>query len=125
MKFLLCEHCGNVTEMVHDAGVPLYCCNHEMTELTPNTTDGAHEKHVPVVSREDGALIVRLGEASHPMNDDHLMEWVVVETEHGSIRRDLHPGDDTTLRFSVCDCDKPVAVYAYCNLHGLWMAKVS
>ena len=124
MKFLLCEHCGNEVEMVHDVGVPLYCCNHEMIELTPNTSDGATEKHVPVVTRDGSTLTVQLGSAAHPMNDDHLMEWVVVETEHGCQRRDLHPGDDTTLKFAVCDCDKPVAVYAYGNLHGLWMAKV-
>lgn len=125
MKFLLCEHCGNEVEMIRDIGVPIYCCNEPMQELIPNTSDGAAEKHVPVVRKEDGALIVELGSTAHPMQDDHLMEWVVVETEHGCLRRDLHPGDDTTVKFLVCDCDKPVAVYAYCNLHGLWMAKVS
>lgn len=125
MKFFLCEHCGNIVEMVRDVGVPVYCCGEPMKELSANTSDGASEKHVPVVRREDGALIVELGSTAHPMNDDHLMEWVVVETEHGCLRRDLHPGDDTTLKFLVCDCDKPLAVYAYCNLHGLWMTRVS
>ncbi len=125
MKFFQCEHCGNVIEMVHDVGVPVYCCSTKMKELTPNTSDGATEKHVPVIRKEDGGLIVELGSAAHPMNEDHLMEWVVLETEHGCQRRDLRPGDDTTLKFHTCDCDKPIAVYAYCNLHGLWMAKVS
>ena len=123
MKFLICEHCGNEVEMVKDIGVPLYCCNNPMTELIPNTSDGAAEKHVPVVRRDGDTLIVELGENAHPMDDNHLMEWVAVETEHGCIRRDLHPGDETTLHFRVCDCDKPLAVYAYCNLHGLWMSK--
>ncbi len=125
MKFLLCEHCGNLVEMVNDVGAPLYCCNHPMEELTPNTSDGAQEKHVPVVRREGGTLTVELGETAHPMEESHLIEWVVVETEHGCLRRDLHAGDGTTISFPVCDCDRPVAVYVWCNLHGLWMSKIS
>ena len=124
MKFLLCEHCGNEVEMVHDVGVPLYCCNHEMIELTPNTSDGATEKHVPVVTRDGSTLTVQLGSAAHPMNDDHLMEWVVVETEHGCQRRDLHPGDDTTLKFAVCDCDKPARSMPTATCTACGLAKV-
>lgn len=124
-KFLICEICGNIIQMIHDAGVPVYCCGQEMTEMKPNTSDGAAEKHVPVVRQQDGALLVDLGSAAHPMNDDHLIEWVYVETEHGGQRLDLHPGDDTHLKFTLCCCDKPRAVYAYCNLHGLWAAKLS
>ena len=35
----------------------------------------------------------------------------------------LKPGDDPNVTFSLGD-DKAVAVYAYCNLHGLWMTEV-
>ena len=48
MKFYRCEHCGNVITHFVDSGVPVVCCGEPMKELTPNTTDAAVEKHVPV-----------------------------------------------------------------------------
>ena len=46
-KYLVCKHCGNIVEMMHDAGVKVICCGDPMEDLTANTTDGAQEKHVP------------------------------------------------------------------------------
>ena len=31
-------------------------------------------------------------------------------------------GEQPQAVFMLTDCDKPVAAYAYCNLHGLWSA---
>ena len=55
MKYFICEHCGNIIEYVKDTGVPVMCCGQKMTELIPGTTDGAHEKHVPVVTVKETA----------------------------------------------------------------------
>ena len=52
MKFFICEHCGNIITMVQDKHVPVMCCGEKMKELLPGTTDGAFEKHVPVVKAE-------------------------------------------------------------------------
>jgi superoxide reductase len=66
-KFYLCKHCGNLVGMVHNSGVPIICCGEPMNELVPNTTDGAAEKHVPVVSIEGNMVTVEVGSVAHPM----------------------------------------------------------
>lgn len=118
-KFYICRKCGNLVGMVHDAGVPLMCCGQKMDVLEANTVDASGEKHLPVVTVADDMLTVNIGSAPHPMGEDHLIEWVFVETEHGGQRKALKAGDAPTVEFALKD-DKPVAVYAYCNLHGLW-----
>ncbi len=122
-KFYICRHCGNLIEVVHDAGVPIVCCGQKMEALVPNTTDAAGEKHLPVVTVEEGAVNVNVGSVTHPMLDAHYIEWVYVQTEKGGMRKHLKPGQDPNVTFCLED-DKPVAVYAYCNLHGLWMTKI-
>ena len=122
-KFYVCSHCGNVIEKVHDAGVPVVCCGQKMEELIPNTVEASGEKHKPVASVENGVVTVAVGSVAHPMVDEHSIEWVYVETERGGQRKALKPGEAPEVKFLVGD-DKPVAVYAYCNLHGLWMTEV-
>jgi len=122
-KFYICRHCGNVVEMVNDAGVPVVCCGEKMEELVPNTVDASGEKHKPVVSVKDGVVSVNVGSVDHPMVPEHSIEWVYVETENGGVRKNLKPSEAPKAEFNV-GSDKPVAVYAYCNLHGLWMTEV-
>ncbi len=122
-KFFICRHCGNLIGILHNAGVPMMCCGQKMEALVPNTTDAAEEKHLPVVTIKDGAIFVNVGEVNHPMTKEHYIEWIYVETENGGQRRILKPGDKTTVTFCIGE-DKPIAVYAYCNLHGLWMTKI-
>ena len=72
---------------------------------------------------EDGAININIGSVNHPMADEHYIEWVYVETENGGQRKNLKPGEEPNVTFSLGD-DKAVAVYAYCNLHGLWKTEV-
>ena len=122
-KFYICEHCGNLVGMIHDARVPLVCCGQKMTELVPNTVEASGEKHLPVVSFEGDVLKVNVGAVDHPMVAEHLIEWVYVETEQGGQRKRLSAGDAPNLSFNVAG-EKVVAVYAYCNLHGLWKVEL-
>ena len=122
-RFYICRHCGNLIGLIHDAGVPMVCCGEKMHALVPNTTDAAGEKHLPVVKLEGDKLIVSVGEVNHPMADDHFIEWVYVEFENGGSRRALKPGDAPVATFCTREA-KPVAVYAYCNLHGLWKTEL-
>ena len=122
-KFYICEHCGNIIEKIDDAGVPVMCCGQKMAELVPNTVEASGEKHIPVVSVEDGIVNVNVGSVDHPMAEEHFLEWVYVETEKGGQRKSLKPGENPNVKFWIGD-DKPVAVYAYCNLHGLWMTEL-
>ena len=89
-------------------------------ELVAGSTDAAQEKHVPVVSKKCKTVKVDVGSVQHPMTAEHLIEWVAVETEQGYQVKYLSAGAVPTCTFTLADGDKAVAVYAYCNLHGLW-----
>ena len=88
-------------------------------ELMAGSTDAAQEKHVPVVSKKCKQVKVDVGSVSHPMTEEHLIEWVAIETAQGYQVKYLKAGDAPVCTFSLADGDSLVAVYAYCNLHGL------
>lgn len=90
-------------------------------EITPNTTDGAYEKHVPVIEQQGDHVTVTVGSVLHPMLDVHYIEWIILETATGYQKHDLKPGDAPTASFAVTE--PVIAAYEYCNLHGLWVAK--
>ena len=120
-KFYVCPVCGQVVEKVTDKGIPVVCCGKPMEELKANTTDASQEKHVPVVTVDGNKVKVTVGSVAHPMEAEHYIEWIYVQTENGGLRKTLNPGDAPEAEFCL-DGDKAVAVYAYCNLHGLWKA---
>lgn len=120
MKFYRCEHCGNIIAMVKDAGVPVVCCGQKMTELVPNTEDAAQEKHVPVYEKKSNILEVTVGSVEHPMAEEHHIEWIALQTDKGNQRKVLKPGDAPKADFALLDGEEVQAIYAYCNLHGLW-----
>ena len=122
-KFLRCKHCGNMVGMLNESGVPIICCGEAMETLVPNTTDAANEKHVPAVTVEGDKLTAVVGSVEHPMAEEHYIQWICVETENGAQRRILKPGEKPEAEFCLNGA-KPVAVYEYCNLHGLWKADV-
>lgn len=90
-------------------------------EIIPNTTDGAYEKHVPVIDHQGNSVTVKVGSVAHPMLDVHFIEWIIIETATGYQKHDLKPGDEPIAHFAVTE--PVIAAYEYCNLHGLWMAK--
>ena len=122
-KFFICEHCGNIVGLINNAGVPLVCCGQKMTELVPNTTDAATEKHVPVIKVEGDKVTVTISTVAHPMTEEHHIAWVYLQTECGGQRKALDPTGKPEVTFALVD-DKPLAAFAYCNLHGLWKAEV-
>ena len=121
-RFFICEHCGNMVAMVKDKGVPVMCCGQKMTELIPGTTEASLEKHIPVYTVGNGKVIVTVGSVEHPMQEEHYIEWVSISTKFGNQRKQLNPGDEPKVCFSICEGDEVEAVYAYCNLHSLWKA---
>ncbi len=123
MKFYKCSHCGNIITFLEDKGVPVICCGEKMMELTANTSDGATEKHVPVYSIDGTIVNVSIGSAAHPMLAEHYIQWVVLLTKQGSQVKYLSPGSEPKVTFSITEDDEVEAVYEYCNLHGLWLAK--
>ena len=121
-KFYICEHCGNLVEMVHNAGVPMMCCGQKMKELEPGVVEASHEKHIPVASVEGNVVKVVVGSVEHPMAAEHSILWVSLQSDKGVQRKYLEVGKAPIAQFSLVD-EKPLAVYAYCNLHGLWKSE--
>ena len=119
-RFFICPHCGNIVAMVKDSGVPVVCCGEEMKELTPGTSDASVEKHMPVYTVEGDTVRVTVGSVPHPMQPEHFIEWVSLQTKAGNQRKALAPGQEPKVCFRLCKGDEVEAVYAYCNLHSLW-----
>ena len=119
MKFFRCDRCGNIVAFMEASGVPVVCCGQKMTELVPGSVDASAEKHVPFVTVEGARVTVKVGEAAHPMTEPHHIGWIVLETAHGFQKKDLDPVGEPMAVFETAN-DAPVAVYAWCNLHGLW-----
>ncbi|MCR5830345.1 MAG: desulfoferrodoxin [Lachnospiraceae bacterium] len=121
-KFYRCEHCGNIIAMVKNSGVPVVCCGEKMKEIVPGTVDASLEKHVPKYEIKDNIVYVTVGAVEHPMGEDHLIEWISIQTSAGNQRKVLKAGGAPKACFAICEGEKVEAVYAYCNLHGLWKA---
>ena len=121
-KFFKCNHCGNVIVKVVDAGVPVMCCGEKMVELVPNTVDASGEKHLPVVTvLDNNSIKIEVGSVHHPMLPEHHISFVYVETENGGIQVNLKNKPEAVVYLGE---EKAVAVYEYCNLHGLWKTEL-
>ena len=122
-KYYVCKHCGNIVEKVKDSGVSVVCCGEKMSELVPGTVEVSREKHIPDFKINGNVVEVNVGSIDHPMVPEHYIEWVSIVTKEGEQRKQLLPGQAPSVKFVLSDNDELKAVYAYCNLHGLWMAK--
>ena len=120
--FYICKHCGNIAMKPVDSGVPLVCCGEEMAVLEANSTDAATEKRVPAVTVTGNEVHVEVGSTQHPMEEDHYIEWVYLVTGKGVQSKCFKPGEVPAADFVLVD-DRPIAVYEYCNKHGLWVAR--
>ena len=122
-KFYICEHCGNIVGMIHNSGVPMMCCGQKMTKLEAGVVEASHEKHIPVVTVEGNTVRVNVGSVTHPMSEEHHIAWIYLQTNRGGQRKCLAVTGAPEVTFALAD-ETPVAVYAYCNLHGLWKAEI-
>lgn len=121
MKFYYCKHCKNIITFVKEVNPNIVCCNEKMVELVPGSVDAAHEKHIPVVDINENKVTVCIGSVEHPMQVEHYIEWVILETTKGVYRKNLNPGEKPEATFVLEEGEKVVSTYEYCNLHGLWM----
>lgn len=117
-----CMKCGNIVEVVHGGGAPLVCCGENMKLMVEGTSDGAKEKHVPVIEKTPDGYKVMIGAVAHPMEDAHYIEWIELLADGKSYTQLLHPGEDPVAEFRI-KADK-VTAREYCNLHGQWKAEL-
>ena len=122
-KFYICEKCGNIVEIINDSGVNPHCCGQKMSVLEAGVVEASREKHIPEVELSEGRVKVSVGSIEHPMAEEHSILWIYLQTNKGGQRKNLKVGDHPVAVFALDD-EKPVAVYAYCNLHGLWKKEI-
>ena len=124
MKFYKCNHCGNVITKLVDKNVNVVCCNEPMQELIANSTEAAIEKHIPVVKTENNKVTIDVGSVLHPMEESHFIEFIIVVFNNGSCTTyKLQPNSKPSISFDLPPNLAIELVYAYCNLHGLWVNK--
>ena len=116
-----CEICGNIVEVLHEGKGELVCCGQPMKLQEENTVEASFEKHIPVIEKVDGGIIVKVGSAAHPMLAEHYIEWIEVIVGEKVCRKALKPGDAPEAEFPITDDN--VIARAYCNLHGLWKSQ--
>jgi len=122
-KFYKCNVCGNIITKLHDSGITPSCCSRTMTELVPNEKTGSEETHMPCVCRIDCSTIkVVIGRIPHPMDDNHRIRFIYLETNKGGQIQYLKPSSPPEALFFTTDI--PISIYAFCNIHGLWKASI-
>lgn len=107
------------------ADATVRCCGNAMELLEPNSVEASTEKHLPVGTfTEDGKLIVKMGNVSHPMIAEHFIQWICIVNGESIQRMKLEAGQAPEATFCVCNATE-IDMYAYCNLHGLWKSTIN
>lgn len=117
-----CKTCGSIVEITHKGEGTLVCCEEPMNLVVENSVEAAVEKHVPVIEKVEGGVLVKIGEVEHPMVPEHHIEWIEVHTEDKVYRKYLKVGEKPEAVFKIDE--KVLYAREYCNLHGLWKNNV-
>ena len=109
-----CEICGNIVEVLHEAGGQLVCCGQPMDLQEEKATENeGNEKHLPVIEGNT----VKVGSIPHPMEQGHYLEWIEATSETGeTCKIFLKPDQEPKATFAF----QPIQAREYCNKHGLW-----
>ncbi|MGI6212536.1 MAG: desulfoferrodoxin family protein [Anaerovoracaceae bacterium] len=124
LQIYKCDICGNIFIVGYKSAATPQCCGQPMTLVEPNTVDAAQEKHVPVVTVNGDKVEAKVGSVEHPMTDEHYIASIILETDRSLQVKYMRPTDKPEASFVVAPGEKPVAVYEYCTLHGLWKADI-
>ena len=120
LHYWYCRHCGKVIVIVDDTGTPTMCCGSAMVKLQPMKHDGMMEKHVPVVITHGRSVTVLVGTVQHPMNSEHYIKWILLQTDMGIHKVCLVPEDLPQAHFTLEENEKIIDAWTYCNVHKLW-----
>ncbi|MEG2000633.1 MAG: desulfoferrodoxin family protein [Evtepia sp.] len=119
-KLYKCSHCGNIAYKIIDSGATLTCCGEEMAEMKANVTDGAKEKHVPVLTQNGVDVTVAVGSVPHPMMENHYIPMIAAVNDNTVVIKLPKPGEEAVMKTQL---EGKVTAYEWCNLHGLWMGE--
>lgn len=122
MRLYRCDDTGIMLEEInnYDNGVEISLFS--IKDLIPKEAEeGLNEKHIPVYTRENDEVKIIVGSIPHPMEENHHIEYVELETNKGTYRKKLEKIPTVTFKL---DKDEEVKnIYSYCNIHGLWINK--
>jgi len=118
LEIYQCLLCGNITEVLHGGDGELVCCGQPMKRLLAKKTDTGKEKHVPVIEKVNGAIIVKIGSVPHPMEEKHYIEWIEIVADGKEYRQFLKPGDQPQVSFNIAA--ENIKAREHCTIHGLW-----
>jgi len=115
-----CEVCGNIITILHEEAGQLVCCSQPMILLEEKTQDPEKgEKHVPIITRTEQGVLVKVGTIEHPMEQEHYIEFIQIITNNKVYTKFLNHGDKPEAEFCIPESENIIA-REYCNLHGLW-----
>ncbi|MGB9980577.1 desulfoferrodoxin [Methanobacterium sp.] len=116
-----CNICGNMVEVVHIGTGRLVCCGQQMQQLEEKSGGTGPEKHIPVVEKTDKGVKVKIGSISHPMEENHCIEWIEITADSRVYRKTLKPGEKPEAEFNIeLENIDEVSAREYCSIHGLW-----
>ena len=121
LEIYKCDVCGNIVEVFQGGEGELVCCGQPMKLQVENTVDAAKEKHVPVIEKVEGGVLVKVGEVAHPMEEKHYIQWIEVVADGRCYTTFLKPGDAPEAFFCIDATD--ITAREYCNIHGHWVKK--
>ena len=127
VKFFKCMHCGNVAIKVLDQGVP-----DVLLRRGHGRAYGEQHRRCVREARAAGcgrwcerARAGGRGRPSHDQSRTSSPWWFWSRKRAGApVFAPLTPADAPEANFTVAAGDKPVKVYEYCNLHGLWVEEI-
>ena len=124
IKLFRCNHCGNIVVKLAGGKVAPTCCGEKMTELKPNVVEASVEKHLPVITKEGNEVKVSVGSVLHPMTEEHNIQFAVLVTNKGYKINFFKVDDTPETTFALVKGERVKEAYAFCTLHGLWLAKL-
>lgn len=123
MQVYRCNICGNITEVLHLGVGKLVCCDNKMQLLEEKREGLGSQKHIPVIEEIPDGIKVKIGSLSHPMEENHCIEWIEIIVDDQIYRKVLKPGDKPEAEFKIdMDDVDEVVVREYCSIHGLWVS---
>ena len=90
-----------------------------LIELNEHLKEGAGEKHVPVITKENDGYLVKIGEVEHPMTIEHYIKWIEVLFEDSTSMIQTLNIETKPEAFFYTN-KKVVKAICYCNLHSVW-----
>ena len=123
MKFYHCQNCNEIVIFRNEAK-SIKCCEEEMVELLPNQNEEEASNHKLIVRKFGNLVTVLVGETPHPMVDVHNIDFIILETDKGFYYKKLNISEDAIADFLIHNQETLKRVYAYCNIHNLWMTGV-